>query len=236
MKKLGFLICISVVIVVTFPLFNLIPNMMNAAGEEQQGEKVIDFEYTLRNSNGYEYVYVITENRYAYASKEKHLMNYTSGQVWEYFKLMLDQNGDPVSDVAQISSSAIGSTVAHQDGGMILRTDGQIYFWGINTNGRFGNGTTSNRYLEYPTIYETGISDISQVLSLSDTNFIVTRHGEVYASGDNSKGQFGNGTTDSSTTWIKVPINDVKKIARGGKVQSGGERNSWMEKQPQRIL
>jgi alpha-tubulin suppressor-like RCC1 family protein len=84
-----------------------------------------------------------------------------------------------------------------------IDTDGQVWTWGVNWNGRLGDGTTSSRYTPArvtrsasPGDYLTGIVSIS---AGGGTVAAVDADGTVWTWGAGANGTLGNGfTTDSS--------------------------------------
>jgi alpha-tubulin suppressor-like RCC1 family protein len=95
-----------------------------------------------------------------------------------------------------------------------LRNDGTVWGWGANDSGQLGNGTVSAPY--------TGISAPAQVTGL--TNVIGISAGglhtlarksdsSVWAWGDNSAGQLGNGTTTASAVPLRIAALDNANVA-----------------------
>ena len=174
---------------------------------EYTGEKFIDFDhFTTRegiSNNGQGAIYLITED---------HMVMYKPSSIFDGGNLLLmyDENERPLSNVIKVSGS--GTTVDRNHNGIALRDDGKIYVWGDNSYGQFGNGITSSTYTDKAVMVDTGISDIISVVAGHKTNFLITANGDVYASGDNTDGQFGNGTNTGSLTFTKLNIDNVKKL------------------------
>lgn len=86
----------------------------------------------------------------------------------------------------------------------IIASNGKIYCWGNNTNGRLGDGTTTNRTT--PVAVSNGAMPADQgakALSAgNDFTCAIGGNGKVYCWGLNTSGQVGNGTT---TTEFSVP-------------------------------
>lgn len=79
-------------------------------------------------------------------------------------------------------------------------SDNQVYCWGNNDKGQFGNNTTGQSSVPVATT-NTGVlsgKSISNVLSGGCYTLAIGVDGRVYAWGDNAKGQFGNNTTINS--------------------------------------
>jgi hypothetical protein len=92
---------------------------------------------------------------------------------------------------------------------LALKSDGTVWAWGNNVNGKLGDGTQIHRY--YPVQVLASGANPSNPLYLNNINDIATggyhnlalkSDGTVWAWGWNSNGQLGNGTTDESHTPI----------------------------------
>lgn len=94
----------------------------------------------------------------------------------------------------------------------VLASDGNVYSAGVNEDGRFGNGTTTNSaYLtkmnpplqagETITAVKTSGSK-----TLARTVYLMTNKGRVMAAGNNANGQVGDGTLTNRTTPYVWPL------------------------------
>ena len=89
-------------------------------------------------------------------------------------------------------------------GGFALATgsDGNLYAWGDNADGQLGNGTTTQSttpvQVELPGVTPTAIS------AGGGFALAIGSDGNLYAWGQNTNGQLGNGTTNESTTPVQV--------------------------------
>jgi alpha-tubulin suppressor-like RCC1 family protein len=94
-----------------------------------------------------------------------------------------------------------------------------VWTWGANGNGQLGDGTTTTRLSP---VLISGPSSISIVAAggfhgLAAEFSGVFGSGVVWAWGDNSHGQLGDGTTTQRKTPIQVPhLANVSAIAAGG--------------------
>lgn len=102
-----------------------------------------------------------------------------------------------VSLLTNITSIAGGSSHC-----LALKNDSTVWTWGFNYRGQLGNGTTTN-YNNVPLQVSslTGITAIATGMwfSLAQQN-----DGTLWAWGDNSSGQLGNGTTTDSNIPMQV--------------------------------
>ena len=92
-----------------------------------------------------------------------------------------------------------------------LKQDGTVWSWGQNNDGELGLGNTT----EYDEPQQ--ITDITEKITDVKTGYYhsiaLTEKGEVYTWGYNGYGQLGNGTSENSTTPVKVTgLKNVAKI------------------------
>ena len=91
-----------------------------------------------------------------------------------------------------------------------LKQDGTVWSWGNNSYGQLGLENTTS-YTEPQQV--TGIQEkIIDVKAGYYHNIALTENGEVYTWGYNGYGQLGNGTSENSTTPVKVTV--LKNVAK----------------------
>jgi len=114
----------------------------------------------------------------------------------------------PVDMSGVLSGKIVTAIAAGGVHTVALTSDGKVYDWGYNGSGQLGDGTTTNRSRPVAV-------DMSRVLlgkivtSISGGLFhtvALASDGRVYAWGDNTYGQLGDGTTTSSTTPVAVQM------------------------------
>jgi alpha-tubulin suppressor-like RCC1 family protein len=117
----------------------------------------------------------------------------------------------------------------------LLCSDGNVYAWGQNTNGLLGTGDISSSMITSPkkVVFPAGVT-IKQVSSGLGTHFLaVDCKGNVWAWGDNTYGQIGNGVSSSTPviTPTKVKAGAGPADADGNLTNvlavTGGEGNSY---------
>jgi alpha-tubulin suppressor-like RCC1 family protein len=135
----------------------------------------------------------------------------------------------PVTIVGGISTwNQISTEGSHSLG---LTSAGIAYAWGRNSNGQLGDNTTSSR--SSPVTVVGGITTWSQINGGGDHNLGLISTGILYAWGQNSNGQLGDGTTTNRSSPISVlgNITNWSKISAGGyhnlTVTSTGVAYSW---------
>ncbi|WP_259465322.1 InlB B-repeat-containing protein [Bifidobacterium sp. wkB344] len=101
---------------------------------------------------------------------------------------------------------------------LALGSDGNIYAWGFNGNGRLGDGTGTNRYtpVRVKTPDRNTYPDLPKDFTYLQVSgggwhcLALGSDGNAYAWGDNFDGQLGDGTTSSRYTPVRVKTPDRK--------------------------
>jgi alpha-tubulin suppressor-like RCC1 family protein len=119
-----------------------------------------------------------------------------------------------ITNWSQISANK-GDNSQHTLG---IRASGQLYGWGINSNGQIGNnasGFGQNR--SSPVLVSGGITTWSQGAGGRSHSLGLTSTGLTYAWGYNAQGQMGDGTTVSKSSPVTVVggITNWSQIAGG---------------------
>ena len=136
---------------------------------------------------------------------------------------VLDSSGEPLSSVKDISAGW-----AHS---LFLMKDGTVQATGRNDHGQLGDGTNFDRTSSVP-VLDSGGSPFSDVTAISAGAFhslFLKSDGSVWATGENSDGRLGDGTTISRSNPVQVmdgtgvPLSDIIAI-------SGGEMHSVLLK------
>ena len=138
------------------------------------------------------------------------------------------------SPVAVDTSGALNGATLHQiDGGYFhtcaLSSDGKAYCWGNNTNGRLGDGTTTNRTSPVPVDTSGALNGVT--LTQASAGYYHTcalaSTGDVYCWGYNNYGQLGDGTTTGHTTPVAVNnFPNVPPAAPTGVTATVGEQQA----------
>ena len=207
MKKIcSIFLCLFIGLSIGIPIFYNSNNKLDAAAPAYLRETIIDFDvfYTDNSSSS---VYEITKDRIVL------FFEIFNADFANNYRMITDENGKPIRKVKQVSGSTSRDIRERSEpNGIALREDGLLYVWGDNRYGQFGNGTTSTEYQSNAIVVDSGIPDIVSVLSTTTANYVVTADGDVYASGDNSHGQLGREDVESSTGFVRVNIQNVKKL------------------------
>ena len=97
---------------------------------------------------------------------------------------------------------------------LALSTDGTVWSWGDNQNGRLGDGTTNNRYYPAKVLKADG-SVLDHIESISVGYYFcaaVDEQGAVWTWGRNDYGQLGQGDTEDS--YYADPVYEEGKVGR----------------------
>jgi alpha-tubulin suppressor-like RCC1 family protein len=154
----------------------------------------------------------------------------SNGQVMSWGSDSAGQlgNGSGGSSTAPVPVNGISDVVAVSAGTehtLALKSDGTVWAWGGNASGQLGNGTTGSSHVPVPV---GGLFDVVAVAAGStyytDTYYAVggshslalKSDGTVWAWGDNTLGQLGDGSTTRRLSPIMVPgLSGVVRIDAG---------------------
>lgn len=127
-------------------------------------------------------------------------------------------------------------------GTIILKSDGTVWTWGANFDGKLGIGDTNPVRMTVPVeVHGAGnasyLNSVRTIMGCEEHNVAVKTDGTVWAWGWNAFGQLGNGTTNDSYTPVQTglgsipPLTSVTKL--GGRpyftlaVKSDGTIWAW---------
>jgi len=113
---------------------------------------------------------------------------------------------------------------------LAINSNLQLYSWGDNSSGQLGDGTWVNK--NSPTLIGAGFTSIAAGDKHSLAIRRVVGNMELWAWGDNSNGQLGNGTIVSDPTPKKIGnFNDWVRVFAGGNssfgLRSDGKMYAW---------
>ncbi len=104
-------------------------------------------------------------------------------------------------------------------GTIILKSDGTVWTWGANFNGKLGVGVDSNtlpRALVPGEVHGVGnagyLNSIAAIMGGEIHNVALKSDGTVWAWGLNAYGQLGNGTTNDSYSPVQVGLGAVPPL------------------------
>lgn len=149
--------------------------------------------------------------------------------------------GNPATDsvVTVTSGAAPSSPTPAVAGGeyfsLALKDDGTVWAWGRNNHGQLGDGTTTQRTSPVQVKGPGGTGNLTNITAIAagkEHGLAVASNGSVYAWGNNSQGQLGDGTTTERTSPVQVSgLTDVIAVAAGDyhslALKSDGTVFSW---------
>ena len=86
---------------------------------------------------------------------------------------------------------------------------GKAFCWGLATNGRLGNGTTSGTYTTPVAVSTGAMSGTVTSISAGDTHTCAIGSGKAYCWGTGTNGRLGTGSTTSSTSPAAVAVSGL---------------------------
>lgn len=187
------------------------------------GSKVEYSEVSLIDSSNQE----ITDAKGIAAAFEHAMVLREDGTVWAWGRNHVGQLGNGTTttgvtakaqQVKRTDNTVLDNIVKIEVGNSCsyaLDSDGNVWSWGIGTNGQLGNGKTANSSKANYVLTEDGevLSNVVDIQAGLDICLAITSDKKVYAWGLNANGEFGNGTTESSLYAILLDITDWKKIS-----------------------
>ena len=114
-------------------------------------------------------------------------------------------NATTPTPVALPSGVAPVATAAGAFHSLAIGSDGNLYAWGQNGYGQLGNGTTTDSALPVVVQLPSGVHATAISAGATDS-LALGSDGRVYAWGDNSLDELGNGTAAYSATPVVVSI------------------------------
>lgn len=156
------------------------------------------------------------------------------GSIWSWGLNSAGQLGDnttvnkssPVSIVGGFTDwCQVSAGYCHSLG---IRTNGTLWAWGCNTNGRLGNNTTINR--SSPVSVVGGFNDWCQVSAGGSHTAAVRSNGTLWTWGYNNSGMLADGTTVNRSSPVSVVggFNDWCQVAAGAQSTSAIRANGTL--------
>jgi YD repeat-containing protein len=161
----------------------------------------------------------------------------SDGSVWAWGNNSVGQLGDgtttnrttpvPVTNL----SSGVTAIAAGNGHNVALKSDGNAWAWGYNSNSQLGDGTFTNRTI--PVEVTVLSSDVAAVAAGGYHTVALKSNGSVWAWGSIEMSQLGDGTTDDKNTPVPVSnlSSGVTAIAAGHfqtvALKSNGSAWAW---------
>jgi alpha-tubulin suppressor-like RCC1 family protein len=139
----------------------------------------------------------------------------TDGTVWTWGYNSNGQlgNGTTANSANPVQAGALSGVKYVAAGGfhsVVMKTDGTVWTWGYNSNGQLGNGIIgTDSYTPAPVSTLSGV--MTDIAAGDEFTVVVKSDGTVWAWGDNSVGQLGNGTTVANSI-IPVQVSTLTGV------------------------
>ena len=153
---------------------------------------------------------------------DEHTVALTSeGKVYAWGRNTYGQLGDgtftnrttptAVNTSGVLSGKIVTAIAAGGDHTVALTSDGQVFDWGNNTYGQLGNGTIAHNSMPVAAFSGGVLSGkiVTRIAAGGVHTLARISDGRIYAWGNNSYGELGDGTTTSRTTPVLVNLSNV---------------------------
>jgi len=115
----------------------------------------------------------------------------------------------------RVDISGVTAIAARNSQTFALKADGTVWAWGYNAGGALGNGSTA--WYQHSPAQVVGLTDVTAIATGGYHTFAWKSDGTIWAWGDNTGGQFGNGVygnTQHSLLPAEIPeLTDIAAIA-----------------------
>ncbi len=130
------------------------------------------------------------------------------GQIGNGTTLNVSNPVDITSEFNLNMNEVISNVYLGSKHSLAITSNGRVFTWGLNSDGQLGDGTTLNKNTPIDITSELnllpGEKVIQAAIGLSNRSYVITTLGRVFAWGDNSSGQLGDGTTDVRLTPVEI--------------------------------
>ena len=110
------------------------------------------------------------------------------------------------------------SKIAAANQTVFLKLDGTVWSWGNNDNGQLGNGVTTGVNPNATPFMIANLSGVTAIATGHDHTLALKSDGTVWAWGNNTMGQLGDGSTTASALPLQVPgLSGITAISAGYK-------------------
>jgi hypothetical protein len=167
---------------------------------------------------------IVTSNVMAIAAGRYHsLFLKRDGSLWAMGYNASGQLGDGTYKTSnrpkQIVASNVTAIAAGWTHSLFLKSDGSLWAMGYNGYGQLGDGT-SGTYNQTNWPEQIVASNVTAITCGYDNSLFLKSNGSLWAMGDNSYGQLGDGTTDNDNYQTNLPeqivASNVTAITGGG--------------------
>jgi len=171
------------------------------------------------------------------SGKEETLALRDNGTVFAWGTSVVVPGGTSPVPVQVPGLSSVVKISAGYRNGLALKSDGTVWAWGDGSYGQIGDGVDYGAGAQPIPTRVSGLTDVVAVAAGWGTQYAVRSDGTVWAWGDNSHGQLGNGTTcptgNPGACASNVPVQvsgltDVVEVSEDGyALKSDGTIWTW---------
>ena len=139
----------------------------------------------------------------------------SDGSLWawgrnDYYQLGDGTQETRLSSVKIMDDVVYAATMYGFNFSYAIKADGSLWAWGDNDDGRLGNGQSGRGI--YGTVPEKVMDNAASLIITNEYTFVVKMDGSLWAWGNNSEGQFGDGTKERKTLPVHI-MDDVEAIS-----------------------
>jgi uncharacterized repeat protein (TIGR01451 family) len=134
----------------------------------------------------------------------------------------------PVAGLLNVIAIASGGQHA-----LALKSDGTVWSWGLNDYGQLGNQPIYlNPFYSFPPTQIPGLTNIQSIATGSPGSFALASDGTIWAWGDNTYGQLGDGTQTLRSSPVHLStVTGVRSLSTNGTctfaIKQDGSIWSW---------
>jgi alpha-tubulin suppressor-like RCC1 family protein len=182
-------------------------------------------------SAGAVHVLAIGNNDQLYSWGDNH-----SGQLGYGSTMAIREHLTPMPVPVPAGVTAWKAVAAGNSSSLALSREGEIYGWGLNSQGNLGIGTNlSSTIVMYPVVRSAGVSGWKMIAAGQSHGLAIAQDGRLFAWGAGGFGQLGNSNTTNAyapvqvgfptgvTNWTSVRAGAYHSLAMG----SDGELYGW---------